>query len=320
VESLDLRRQRKAPVTGSPDAALPRVRREGCEIWSPRCSAAPSQDGSGMDSRGPQLADVWAAPAEDPELLAITCFRPRLADINQFSTLILIDRRPLLKRTVRCSWRGRRDPGTVAQVGLIRVPYEGTTSFASRHPLRASGDPEVEQWGLETFAPSSDLVLEDLASPSGPRVATSLWAPPEPAGGRPSGQATEAVHWPWGPEALIAGREHSISRRRGRGSRRPPPGCCAWCNSCQHADRAPPSGSGSSPQPRLRHAPFAWRSPSGQLLQIRIRSAHAREFAELRHSGPLVGTGPASLCSPSVSRPNPGWQPWRPFAAADRFT
>jgi len=62
---------------------------------------------------------VLGSTAEDPDLLAITCFNPDLPDINQFDP-DLIDS-DLFETDGAVFMAGRRDPAG-CQVGLFGVP------------------------------------------------------------------------------------------------------------------------------------------------------------------------------------------------------
>ncbi|TWB89710.1 agmatinase [Synechococcus sp. Ace-Pa] len=232
---------------------------------------------------------MLGSTAEDPDLLAITCFNPDLPDINQFDP-DLIDS-DLFETDGAVFMAGRRDPAG-CQVGLFGVPYDGTTSFRPGTRFGPAAIREVSS-GLETYCPQLDLDLEDLAFADLGAVAIPFGAP-EPVVAA-VGQATEAV-LALGLKPLMLGGEHSISSGAvGAVAARHPDLVLVQLDA--HADlRHSWLGSSHSHACAMRRCLEVL--PSGQLLQIAIRSGTRAEFAELRHSGRLVGTGPGLSLQP----------------------
>ena len=178
----------------------------------------------------------------------------------------------------------RRDPAG-CRVGLYGVPYDGTTSFRPGARFGPAAIREVS-CGLETHDPQLDLDLEDLPFADLGAVAIPFGAP-EPVVAA-VGRATEAVLG-LGLRPLMLGGEHSISSGAvaAVASRHPD---LVLVQLDAHADLRD-SWLGS----RHNHACAMRRClevlPTGQLLQIAIRSGTRAEFNELRSSGRLVGPG-----------------------------
>ena len=175
----------------------------------------------------------------------------------------------------------RRDPAA-CRVGLFGVPYDGTTSFRPGTRFGPAAIREVSS-GLESYCPQLDLDLEDLAFADLGAVEIPFGAP-EPVV-RAVRHATEAV-LALGLRPLMLGGEHSISSGAvGAVAERYPDLVLVQLDA--HADlRQEWLGA------RYSHACAMRRClevlPSGELLQIAIRSGSREEFSELRQSGRLV--------------------------------
>ena len=225
----------------------------------------------------------------------------------------------------------QRDP-VGCRVGLFGVPYDGTTSFRPGTRFGPAAIREVSQ-GLETYCPQLDLDLEDLAFADLGAVDISFGAP-EPVVDAVH-QATRTV-LDLGLKPLMLGGEHSISS-----------GAVAAVAE-QHSDlvlvqldahadlREEWLGARHSHACAMRRCLEVL--PSGDLLQLAIRSGTRDEFHELRSSGRRIDdvhamrdamapwTGrpvyltvdldwfdPAVL--PGTGTPEPGGFLWRDFAA-----
>ena len=172
----------------------------------------------------------------------------------------------------------RRDPAG-CRVGLFGVPYDGTTSFRPGTRFGPAAIREVSQ-GLETYCPQLDLDLEDLAFADLGAVDIPFGAP-EPVVGSVQ-QATRTV-LDLGLKPLMLGGEHSISS-----------GAVAAVAE-QHSDlvlvqldahadlREEWLGARHSHACAMRRCLEVL--PSGDLLQLAIRSGTRDEFVELRSSG-----------------------------------
>ena len=225
----------------------------------------------------------------------------------------------------------RRDPAG-CRVGLFGVPYDGTTSFRPGTRFGPAAIREVSQ-GLETYCPQLDLDLEDLAFADLGAVDISFGAP-EPVVDAVH-QATRTV-LDLGLKPLMLGGEHSISS-----------GAVAAVAEHHsdlvlvqldaHADlREEWLGARHSHACAMRRCLEVL--PSGDLLQLAIRSGTRDEFLELKSSGrrmddvhamretmaPWIGRpvyltvdldwfDPAVL--PGTGTPEPGGFLWRDFAA-----
>ena len=225
----------------------------------------------------------------------------------------------------------RRDPAG-CRVGLFGVPYDGTTSFRPGTRFGPAAIREVSQ-GLETYCPQLDLDLEDLAFADLGAVDIPFGAP-EPVVDAVH-QATRTV-LDLGLKPLMLGGEHSISS-----------GAVAAVAE-QHSDlvlvqldahadlREEWLGTRHSHACAMRRCLEVL--PSGDLLQLAIRSGTRNEFLELKRSGrrmddvhalrdamaPWTGRpvyltvdldwfDPAVL--PGTGTPEPGGFLWRDFAA-----
>ena len=178
----------------------------------------------------------------------------------------------------------RRDPAG-CRVGLFGVPYDGTTSFRPGARFGPAAIREVSS-GLESHDPQLDLDLEDLPFADLGAVTIPFGAPdPVVAAVR---RATETVLGQ-GLRPLMLGGEHSISSGAvaAVAARHPD---LVLVQLDAHADlRDSWLGSRHSHACAMRRCLEAL--PSGDLLQIAIRSGTRQEFTELRSSGRLVGRG-----------------------------
>ena len=169
----------------------------------------------------------------------------------------------------------RRDPAG-CRVGLFGVPYDGTTSFRPGTRFGPAAIREVSQ-GLETYCPQLDLDLEDLAYADLGAVDIPFGAP-EPVVNAVQ-QATTAV-LDLGLKPLMLGGEHSISSGA----------VAAVAN--QHPDLVlvQLDAHADLREEWLHSHACAMRRclevlPSGDLLQLAIRSGTRSEFHELHSSG-----------------------------------
>ena len=225
----------------------------------------------------------------------------------------------------------RRDP-TGCRVGLFGVPYDGTTSFRPGTRFGPAAIREVSQ-GLETYCPQLDLDLEDLAYADLGAVDIPFGAP-EPVVNAVQ-QATTAV-LDLGLNPLMLGGEHSISSGAVAAVTNQHPDL-VLVQLDAHADlREEWLGARHSHACAMRRCLEVL--PSGDLLQLAIRSGTRAEFHELHSSGrrmddvqalrdamaPCTGRAislavelgwfdPAVL--PGTGTPEPGGFLWRDFAA-----
>ena len=225
----------------------------------------------------------------------------------------------------------RRDPAG-CRVGLFGVPYDGTTSFRPGTRFGPAAIREVSQ-GLETYCPQLDLDLEDLAYADLGAVDIPFGAP-EPVVNAVQ-QATTAV-LDLGLNPLMLGGEHSISSGAVAAVANQHPDL-VLVQLDAHADlREEWLGARHSHACAMRRCLEVL--PSGDLLQLAIRSGTRDEFQELQSSGrritdaaalrqalkPLQGKpiyltvdldwfDPAVL--PGTGTPEPGGFLWRDFAA-----
>ena len=225
----------------------------------------------------------------------------------------------------------RREPKD-CQVGLFGVPYDGTTSFRPGTRFGPAAIREVSQ-GLETYCPQLDRDLEDLTFVDLGAVEIPFGAP-EPVLELVR-QATARV-LTQGLRPLMLGGEHSISSGAVAAVAEKHPDL-VLVQLDAHADLRD-SWLGT----RHSHACAMRRCldvlPSGNLLQLAIRSGTREEFRELQASGrritdaqalrqalnPLHGKpiyltvdldwfDPAVL--PGTGTPEPGGFHWQDFAA-----
>ena len=225
----------------------------------------------------------------------------------------------------------RRDPAG-CRVGLFGVPYDGTTSFRPGTRFGPAAIREVSQ-GLETYCPQLDLDLEDLAYADLGAVDIPFGAP-EPVVNAVQ-QATTAV-LDLGLNPLMLGGEHSISSGAVAAVANQHPDL-VLVQLDAHADlREEWLGARHSHACAMRRCLEVL--PSGDLLQLAIRSGTRSEFHELHSSGrrmddvqalrdamaPWTGRpiyltvdldwfDPAVL--PGTGTPEPGGFLWRDFAA-----
>ena len=225
----------------------------------------------------------------------------------------------------------RRDPAG-CRVGLFGVPYDGTTSFRPGTRFGPAAIREVSQ-GLETYCPQLYLDLEDLAYADLGAVDIPFGAP-EPVVNAVQ-QATTAV-LDLGLKPLMLGGEHSISSGAVAAVANQHPDL-VLVQLDAHADlREEWLGTRHSHACAMRRCLEVL--PSGDLLQLAIRSGTRSEFHELQSSGrrmddvqalrdamaPWTGRpiyltvdldwfDPAVL--PGTGTPEPGGFLWRDFAA-----
>jgi len=225
----------------------------------------------------------------------------------------------------------RRDPAG-CRIGLFGVPYDGTTSFRPGTRFGPAAIREVSQ-GLETYCPQLEMDLEDLAFADLGAVDIPFGAP-EPVVEAVQ-QATGTV-LDLGLKPLMLGGEHSISSGAVAAVAEQHPDL-VLVQLDAHADlREEWLGARHSHACAMRRCLEAL--PSGDLLQLAIRSGTRDEFQELQTSGrritdaaalrqalkPLQGKpiyltvdldwfDPAVL--PGTGTPEPGGFLWRDFAA-----
>ena len=175
----------------------------------------------------------------------------------------------------------RRDPDG-CRVGLFGVPYDGTTSFRPGTRFGPAAVRDVSN-GLESYCPQLQIDLEDLAYADLGAVDIPFGAP-EPV--------VEAVHRATcqvlnlGLKPLMLGGEHSISSGAvGAVAEQHPDLVLLQLDA--HADLRD-SWLGA----RHSHACAMRRClevlPSGQLLQLAIRSGTREEFQELTQTQRLI--------------------------------
>jgi agmatinase len=175
----------------------------------------------------------------------------------------------------------RRDPAGCT-VGLFGVPYDGTTSFRPGTRFGPAAIREVSS-GLESYCPQLDADLEEVAFADLGAVDIPFGAP-EPVVAAVKQATTQVLEL--GLKPLMLGGEHSISS-----------GAVAAV-AAQHPDLVLVQLDAHAD---LRHDWLGARHshacamrrclevlPSGQLLQIAIRSGTREEFAELRSQQRLV--------------------------------
>ena len=224
----------------------------------------------------------------------------------------------------------RRDPSGCS-VGLFGVPYDGTTSFRPGTRFGPAAIREVSN-GLETYCPQLHLDLEDLAFADLGAVDIPFGAP-EPVVAMVR-KATTAVLGQ-GLKPLMLGGEHSISCGAVAAvAERYPDLLLVQLDA--HADlRDEWLGARHSHACAMRRCLEVL--PSGDLLQLAIRSGTKEEFSELQRTGrrmadvaalgealasaqgrPIYLTvdldwfDPAVL--PGTGTPEPGGYRWQDFA------
>ena len=224
----------------------------------------------------------------------------------------------------------RRDPSGCS-VGLFGVPYDGTTSFRPGTRFGPAAIREVSN-GLETYCPQQNLDLEDLAFADLGAIDIPFGAP-EPVVAMVR-EATTAVLGQ-GLKPLMLGGEHSISCGAVAAvAERYPDLLLVQLDA--HADlRDEWLGARHSHACAMRRCLEVL--PSGDLLQLAIRSGTKEEFSELQRTGrrmanvaalgetlasaqgrPIYLTvdldwfDPAVL--PGTGTPEPGGYRWQDFA------
>ena len=175
----------------------------------------------------------------------------------------------------------RRDPSG-CQVGLFGVPYDGTTSFRPGTRFGPTAVRDVSN-GLESYCPQLQMDLEDLAYADLGAVDIPFGAP-EPVVAAVH-RATRQV-LDLGLKPLMLGGEHSISSGAvGAVAEQHPDLVLLQLDA--HADLRD-SWLGA----RHSHACAMRRClevlPSGQLLQLAIRSGTREEFQELAQTQRLI--------------------------------
>ncbi|MEB3247169.1 MAG: agmatinase [Synechococcus sp.] len=172
----------------------------------------------------------------------------------------------------------RRDPSGCS-VGLFGVPYDGTTSFRPGTRFGPAAIREVSH-GLETYCPQLNLDLEDLAFADLGAVDIPFGAP-EPVVTKVR-EATTAV-LAQGLKPLMLGGEHSISSGAVAAvAERHPDLLLVQLDA--HADlRDEWLGARHSHACAMRRCLEVL--PSGDLLQLAIRSGTKEEFSELQRTG-----------------------------------
>ncbi|MBM5808918.1 MAG: agmatinase [Cyanobacteria bacterium M_surface_9_m1_291] len=174
-----------------------------------------------------------------------------------------------------------RDPAG-CRVGLFGVPYDGTTSFRPGTRFGPAAIREVSS-GLESYCPQLDRDLEDLAFADLGAVDIPFGAP-EPVVEAVKA-ATEQV-LALGLKPLMLGGEHSISSGAVAAVAAQHPEL-VLVQLDAHADlRHEWLGARHSHACAMRRCLEVL--PSGQLLQIAIRSGTKDEFSELQQTGRLV--------------------------------
>jgi agmatinase len=175
----------------------------------------------------------------------------------------------------------RRDP-VGCRVGLFGVPYDGTTSFRPGTRFGPAAIREVSS-GLESYCPQLGLDLEDLVFADLGAVDIPFGAP-EPVVAAVKA-ATEQV-LAQGLKPLMLGGEHSISSGAVAAVAAQHPEL-VLVQLDAHADlRHSWLGAHHSHACAMRRCLEVL--PSGQLLQIAIRSGTKAEFSELQQTGRLV--------------------------------
>ena len=175
----------------------------------------------------------------------------------------------------------RRDPAG-CRVGLFGVPYDGTTSFRPGTRFGPAAIREVSS-GLESYCPQLGLDLEDLLFADLGAVDIPFGAPePVVAAVKAATQQVLAQ----GLKPLMLGGEHSISSGAVAAVAAQHPEL-VLVQLDAHADlRHSWLGAHHSHACAMRRCLEVL--PSGQLLQIAIRSGTKAEFSELQQTGRLV--------------------------------
>ena len=224
----------------------------------------------------------------------------------------------------------RRDPAG-CQVGVFGVPYDGTTSFRPGTRFGPAAIREVSP-GLETYCPQLDRDLDTLAYADLGALNIAFGAP------EPVVEAVEratATILALGLKPLMLGGEHSISSGAVAAVAKDHPDL-VLVQLDAHADlRQSWLGASHSHACAMRRCLDVL--PSGDLLQIAIRSGTAEEFSELHRSGRLIPLHQMSqklsdlrgrpiyitvdldwfdpAVMPGTGTPEPGGFTWTDFAA-----
>ena len=226
---------------------------------------------------------------------------------------------------------GARRDSSGCQVGVFGVPYDGTTSFRPGTRFGPAAIREVSS-GLETYCPQLDRDLDTLAYTDLGALNIAFGAP-EPV--------VEAVKratahiLALGLKPLMLGGEHSISSGAVAAVAKDHPDL-VLVQLDAHADlRQTWLGASHSHACAMRRCLEVL--PSGDLLQIAIRSGTAEEFSELHRSGRLIPLHQMSqklsdlrgrpiyltvdldwfdpAVMPGTGTPEPGGFTWADFAA-----
>ena len=224
----------------------------------------------------------------------------------------------------------QRNPDN-CQVGLFGVPYDGTTSFRPGTRFGPAAIREVSQ-GLESYCPQLDRDLDDIAFADLGAVEIPFGAPQPVV--EAVLKATQAV-LARGLKPLMLGGEHSISSGAVQAVAAEHPDL-VLLQLDAHADlRETWLGARHSHACAMRRCLDVL--PSGDLLQLSIRSGTREEFLELRRSGRLIAnaqTLEAALVPwrgrplyltvdldwfdpsvlPGTGTPEPGGYHWQDFA------
>ena len=175
----------------------------------------------------------------------------------------------------------RRNPNN-CRVGLFGVPYDGTTSFRPGTRFGPAAIREVSQ-GLESYCPQLDRDLDDIAFADLGAVEIPFGAP-QPVMDAVL-NATQTV-LALGLKPLMLGGEHSISSGAVAAVAAKHPDL-VLLQLDAHADlRETWLGARHSHACAMRRCLDVL--PSGDLLQLSIRSGTREEFLELRRSGRLI--------------------------------
>ena len=175
----------------------------------------------------------------------------------------------------------QRNPDN-CQVGLFGVPYDGTTSFRPGTRFGPAAIREVSQ-GLESYCPQLDRDLDDIAFADLGAVEIPFGAPQPVV--EAVLKATQAV-LARGLKPLMLGGEHSISSGAVQAVAAEHPDL-VLLQLDAHADlRETWLGARHSHACAMRRCLDVL--PSGDLLQLSIRSGTREEFQELRRTGRLI--------------------------------
>ena len=177
---------------------------------------------------------------------------------------------------------GARRDSSGCQVGLFGVPYDGTTSFRPGTRFGPAAIREVSS-GLETYCPQLDRDLDTLAYADLGALNIPYGAP-EPVVDAVERATTQVLAL--GLKPLMLGGEHSISSGAVAAVAREHPDL-VLVQLDAHADlRQTWLGASHSHACAMRRCLEVL--PSGDLLQIAIRSGTAEEFKELHRSDRLI--------------------------------